>query len=165
MQKFHQIPANDTKIILDWCKTIKLEREIFGGKPTCRLKKWWGYEAEFWIDRSYIYEREAIAGNLKRMANCLHPGCNSILLYRYEVGGEIGKHLDKKCFSSDVTMINLIDGPTDMYGEMGTTRFKWGDKMFFLSNGGIYKFNSRVFHSVPSLKIRRYSLQFRTVLV
>lgn len=166
MQTIDRLNQCHTKSLLNWCKSQKLVAETFRKVPTCRLKKWWGYEAEFYIDRSYVTPRQPIESDpyLQEIAQQFAPESNSILLYRYEVGGEIGKHLDKKCFEPEVTMINLIDDKPDIYGGFGTTKFIWNGEKFFLENGGVYRFNSRVWHSVPTLKVARYSLQFRRVI-
>jgi alkylated DNA repair dioxygenase AlkB len=91
------------------------------------------------------------------------PNADSILLYRYEIGGEIGEHLDKQCFEPQVTLINLVDDAPNLFGERPTTRFRWGRQNYELQHGEVVNFDSRVLHSVPRLKSARYSLQFRRI--
>jgi len=91
------------------------------------------------------------------------PDANSVLLYRYEVGGTIGEHLDKQYFEEMVTLINLVDDLPNLFGQRPTTRFRWGRQNYELEHGQVISFNSRVLHSVPKLKSARYSLQFRRI--
>lgn len=165
MKTIEILSAAETLELMNWCKNQTLETETFTGRETCRKKKWWGFEAEFYFNRSHVFDRDPIESDpyLLSLRDRYEPGANSILLYRYEVGGEIGEHLDKQCFDPTVTLINLVDGFPNLFGDFETTRFRWGKKNFELRHGEIVEFNSRVLHSVPKLKVARYSLQFRRI--
>jgi alkylated DNA repair dioxygenase AlkB len=164
MRTIKILTAEESAQLLNWCKSQDLEREIFTGRPTCRLKKWWGLEAEFYFNKSYVEKRSPITTDkyLAELRDQFKPEANSILLYRYEVGGEIGEHLDKKCFDKMVTLINLTDSQ-NLFGESETSRFKWNGEMYNLKHGEVIEFDSRVKHSIPKLKTIRFSLQFRVV--
>lgn len=151
--------------LMKWCDSQELEKEIFTGRETCRRKKWWGYEAEFYFNKSHCFERERIESDsyLKELRDRFKPEANSILLYRYESGGEIGEHLDKQCFERWVTLINLVDSEPDLFGDREATKFRWNRQNYYLQHGEVVVFDSRVTHSIPKLKVARYSLQFRVV--
>ena len=151
--------------LINWCRQQTLETEIFTNRQTCRTKKWWGKEAEFYFNRSHVFDRDSIESDpyLASLRDKYRPGSNSILLYRYEIGGEIGEHLDKQCFDPMVTLINLVDDFPNLFGEYPTTKFRWNRSNYELKNGEVVTFNSRVLHSVPKLKSARYSLQFRNI--
>lgn len=151
--------------MLNWCKSIKFEQETFGRKPTCRLKKWWGFEAEFYFNQTHTYEREPIESDryLAGLRDRFLPECDSILLYYYKVGATIGEHLDKKCFDKWVRLINVVDGDRDLFGNRPTSKFKWNRKNYELHHGEVVEFDSQVIHSVPPVKAERYSLQFRKI--
>ena len=165
MNIIETLTTTETLALLTWCKSQPLTPEIFTGRQTCRQKKWWGIEAEFYFSASHCYTREPIESDsyLAELRDRIAPNSNSILLYHYEVGGEIGEHLDKQCFHPEVTMINLVDATPDLFGNYPRTKFRWDKTNFFLENGEVVKFNSRIIHSVPKLKTARYSLQFRVV--
>jgi alkylated DNA repair dioxygenase AlkB len=129
------------------------------------LKKWWGCEAEFYFNKSYLFERQPIENDrfLEALRNRFNPNADSILLYRYEIGSFIGNHSDKKCFDKYVTLINLVDNEPDLFGNRPTTKFRWNRQNYELQHGAVIKFDSRVPHSVPPLKVARYSLQFREI--
>lgn len=150
---------------MSWCYQQTLEIEIFTGRQTCRTKKWWGKEAEFYFNKSHVFDRAPIESDseLAALRDRFCPIADSVLLYRYEIGGEIGEHLDKQCFEQDVTLINLIDDVPNLFGQRPTTRFRWGRQNYELEHGQVISFNSRVLHSVPKLKSARYSLQFRRI--
>lgn len=152
--------------LMSWCYQQELEAEIFTGRQTCRTKKWWGKEAEFYFNKSYVFNREPIEADvyLASLRDQFEPGADSVLLYRYEINGEIGEHLDKKCFEPEVTLINLIDAEVNLFGDREPTRFRWNRQNYYLNHGEVISFNSRVLHSVPRLKAARYSLQFRRVV-
>ncbi|MEG4634093.1 hypothetical protein QUB56_31755 [Microcoleus sp. AR_TQ3_B6] len=151
--------------LMSWCNRQTLESEVFTGRTTCRTKKWWGKEAEFYFNNSHVFDREPIEADayLASLRDRFEPGADSILLYRYEIGGEIGEHLDKQCFEPPVTLINLVDDVANLFGQRPTTRFRWGRQNYELEHGQVISFNSRVLHSVPKLKSARYSLQFRRI--
>ncbi|HLO52521.1 MAG TPA: hypothetical protein VK211_29245 [Kamptonema sp.] len=151
--------------LMNWCDRQPLEPEVFSGRQTCRTKKWWGTEAEFYFTQSHCYKRDPIESDpyLAALRDRFLPESDSILLYRYEIGGEIGEHLDKKCFEPTVIMINLIDCEADLFGDRGTTKFRWNRQNYHLKHGEVMQFDSRVLHSVPKLKSARYSLQFRKI--
>lgn len=151
--------------LMSWCYRQQLEVEIFTGRQTCRKKKWWGLEAEFYFNKSHVFDRPPIESDayLAALRDRFEPGADSILLYRYEINGEIGEHLDKQCFEPPVTLINLVDDAPNLFGQRPTTRFRWGRQSYELEHGQIISFNSRVLHSVPKLKSARYSLQFRRI--
>jgi len=156
---------SEANILMNWCHQQTLESEIFTGRETCRTKKWWGFEAEFYFNRSHVESRQAIASDsyLAGLRDQFYPEADSILLYRYEIGGTIGEHLDKQCFNKSVTLINLVDADSDLFGNRPTTRFRWDKQNFELRHGEVVEFDSRVIHSVPKLKSARYSLQFRKI--
>lgn len=151
--------------LLNWCKNQILEHEIFTGQLTCRMQKWWGYQAEFYFNRSHVYDREPIESDpyLAILRDRFAPNADSILLYRYKIGGEIGEHLDKQCFEKEVTLINLIDSEPNLFGDREPTRFRWNRQNYYFQHGEVVTFDSRVLHSVPKLKSARYSLQFRKI--
>jgi alkylated DNA repair dioxygenase AlkB len=151
--------------LINWCRQQTLETEIFTNRQTCRTKKWWGKEAEFYFNRSHVFDRNPIECDsyLAALRNRFQPSADSILLYRYEIGGTIGEHLDKLCFEPTVTLINLIDDEPNLFGDRPTTRFRWNRTNYKLQHGEVVEFNSRVLHSVPKLKSARYSLQFRNI--
>ena len=151
--------------LMSWCYQQELEAEIFTGRQTCRTKKWWGKEAEFYFNKSHVFDRDPIESDpeLAALRDRFEPGADSILLYRYEINGTIGEHLDKQCFEPEVTLINLVDDLPNLFGQRPTTRFRWGRENYELRHGEIVNFNSRVLHSVPKLKSARYSLQFRRI--
>jgi len=155
------------ELLMYWCDIQKpyLENEIFTDRQTCRTKRWWGKEAEFYFDRSHVFDRDPIESDhfLEEYRYQYAPTADSILLYRYEIGGEIGEHLDKKCFEPMVTLINLVDDSPNLFGQRPTTRFRWGRNNYELQHGEVVEFNSRVLHSVPKLRSARYSLQFRRI--
>jgi alkylated DNA repair dioxygenase AlkB len=165
MQTIEILSASDCDRLMSWCFQQQLEIEIFTGRQTCRTKKWWGKEAEFYFNKSHVFDREPIESDayLASLRDRYQPDADSILLYRYEIGGEIGEHLDKQCFQPQVTLINLVDDAPNLFGERPTTRFRWGRENYELRHGEIVNFNSRVLHSVPKLKSARYSLQFRRI--
>ncbi|MEK0184827.1 hypothetical protein [Microcoleus anatoxicus] len=165
METIEILPKNECSELMGWCKNQGLEEEIFTGKKTCRTKKWWGFEAEFYFNRSHVFDRDPIESDpyLASLRDKYRPGSDSILLYRYEIGGEIGEHLDKQCFDPMVTLINLVDNLPNLFGEYPTTKFRWDRSNYELKNGEVVTFNSRVLHSVPKLKSARYSLQFRNI--
>jgi alkylated DNA repair dioxygenase AlkB len=165
MKTVELLTAAESSKLMNWCYQQTLEIEIFTGRQTCRTKKWWGFEAEFYFNRSHVYDRPPIESDpyLASLRDRYEPEANSILLYRYEIGGEIGEHLDKKCFESQVTLINLVNDTPNLFGERPTTRFRWGRQNYELRHGEVVTFNSRVLHSVPKLKSPRYSLQFRKI--
>jgi len=156
---------SEADTLLAWCRQQPLEVEVFTGRETCRTKKWWGFEAEFYFNRSHVESRQAIASDsyLAGLRDQFYPEADSILLYRYEIGGTIGEHLDKQCFNKSVTLINLVDADSDLFGNRPTTRFRWDKQNFELRHGEVVEFDSRVIHSVPKLKSARYSLQFRKI--
>ncbi len=151
--------------LMSWCYQQELNHEIFTGQLTCRKQRWWGFEAEFYFGKSQVYERPPIESDpyLATLRDRFEPGADSILLYRYEINGSIGEHLDKQCFQPQVTLINLVDDAPNLFGERPTTRFRWGRENYELKHGEVISFNSRVLHSVPKLKSARYSLQFRRI--
>ncbi len=151
--------------LMSWCYQQTLEIEIFTGRQTCRTKKWWGKEAEFYFNKAHVFDRDPIESDpeLAALRDRFCPIADSVLLYRYEIGGEIGEHLDKQCFGEDVTLINLVDDAPNLFGQRPTTRFRWGRQNYELQHGEVVTFNSRVLHSVPRLKSARYSLQFRRI--
>lgn len=151
--------------LMTWCRQQILEAEIFTGRQTCRTKKWWGKEAEFYFNKSHVFDRCPIESDsyLAALRDRFQPSADSILLYRYEIGGTIGEHLDKLCFEPTVTLINLIDDEPNLFGDRPTTRFRWNRTNYELQHGEVVEFNSRVLHSVPKLKSARYSLQFREI--
>jgi len=159
------LSPEESNQLLDWCKNQQLETEIFTGRETCRKKKWWGYEAEFYFNKSHCFEREPIESDsyLTELRDRFKPEANSILLYRYEIGGEIGEHLDKQCFARWVTLINLVDDAPNLFGDRTSVKFRWNRENYWLQHGEVVIFDSRVTHSVPKLKVARYSLQFRAV--
>jgi alkylated DNA repair dioxygenase AlkB len=165
MQTIEILSASDCDRLMSWCFQQHLENETFTGRQTCRTKKWWGKEAEFYFNKSYVFDREPIEADayLASLRDRFELGADSVLLYRYEIGGEIGEHLDKQCFEPLVTLINLVDDVPNLFGERPTTRFRWGRKNYELKHGEVISFNSRVLHSVPRLKSARYSLQFRRI--
>jgi alkylated DNA repair dioxygenase AlkB len=152
--------------LMSWCNRQTLESEVFTGRPTCRTKKWWGKEAEFYFNKAHVFDRAPIESDpeLAALRDRFCPIADSILLYRYEINGEIGEHLDKKCFEPEVTLINLIDAEANLFGDREPTRFRWNRQNYYLNHGEVISFNSRVLHSVPRLKAARYSLQFRRVV-
>ena len=155
------------ELLMHWCNIQKpyLEPETFSDRQTCRTKKWWGKEAELYFNQSHIYDRDPIESDhfLEEYRYRYAPTADSILLYRYEVGGEIGEHLDKKCFEPTVIMINLVDAAADLFGSRPPTKFRWNRQTYHLQHGEVVQFDSRVIHSVPKLKSARYSLQFRRI--
>lgn len=165
MESITILTEKETQEILLWCKAQELEQEFFTGKPTCRLKRWWGYEAEFYFTKSHIFKRSPINndGYLMNLREKFKPEANSILLYKYEVGASIGEHLDKQCFKPNVTLVNIIDEIPDIFGNYTPTRFRWNRENYYLQQGEVVTFNSRVLHSVPKVKTIRYSLQFRNI--
>jgi alkylated DNA repair dioxygenase AlkB len=165
MKTIEILSSTDCDRLMTWCYQQELNHEIFTGQLTCRKQRWWGFEAEFYFNRSHIYERPAIESDayLSSLRDRYQPDANSILLYRYEVGGTIGEHLDKQCFEEMVTLINLVDDLPNLFGQRPTTRFRWGRQNYELEHGQVISFNSRVLHSVPKLKSARYSLQFRRI--
>lgn len=165
MQTIEILSHQEAEELLSWCNRQQLETEIFSGKPTCRLKKWWGFEAEFYFSQSHVYERQPIESDpyLKELCDRFYKEATSVLLYRYEIGGEIGEHLDKQCFKRMVRMINLVDANADLFGEKPTTRFRFNRQSYHLRHGEVVTFDSRVLHSVPKVKTIRYSLQFREI--
>lgn len=166
MKAIEVLSASECDELMSWCHQQELGEEIFTGRKTCRTKKWWGFEAEFYFNQSKVFDRDPIESDiyLASLRDKYRPGSDSILLYRYEIGGEIGEHLDKQCFDPMVTLINLVDDEPNLFGDYPTTKFRWGRKNFELKNGEIVTFNSRVLHSVPKLKSARYSLQFRNIV-
>jgi len=165
MKAIEILSATECDRLMTWCARQELNHEIFTGQLTCRKQRWWGFEAEFYFNRSHIYERLPIESDayLSSLRDRYQPDANSILLYRYEVGGTIGEHLDKQCFEEMVTLINLVDDLPNLFGQRPTTRFRWGRQNYELEHGQVISFNSRVLHSVPKLKSARYSLQFRRI--
>jgi alkylated DNA repair dioxygenase AlkB len=165
MKSIAKLSDEECERLMQWCKNQTLEHEIFTGQLTCRMQKWWGYQAEYYFNRSHVFEREPIESDsyLAMLRNQFKPDADSILLYRYEVGGTIGEHLDKQCFEPSVTLINLVDDEANLFGDRPTTRFRWNRQNYELQHGEVVKFNSRVLHSVPKLKSARYSLQFRRI--
>ena len=166
MQTIEILSASECARLMSWCNRQELNHEIFTGQMTCRKQRWWGFEAEFYFSRSHIYERPPIESDAY-LASLRDRFCliaDSVLLYRYEVGGEIGEYLDKKCFEPEVTLINLIDAEANLFGDREPTRFRWNRQNYYLNHGEVISFNSRVLHSVPRLKAARYSLQFRRVV-
>jgi alkylated DNA repair dioxygenase AlkB len=158
------LPA-EAEALLQWCKIQQLEEEVFTGRVTCRKKKWWGIEAEFYFSQSHCFEREPIESDLflKDLRDRFKPEADSILLYKYEIGGEIGTHKDKLCFDKWVTLINLVDEIPDLFGNRSATKFKWGIGSYLLNHGDVIRFDSRIEHAIPKLKAARYSLQFRKI--
>lgn len=165
MKAIEILSVTECDRLMAWCRQQELEEEIFTGRKTCRTKKWWGFEAEFYFNRSHVFDRDPIESDpyLASLRDKYRPGSDSILLYRYEIGGEIGEHLDKQCFNQEVTLINLVDDEPNLFGEYPTTKFRWNRSNYELKNGEVVSFNSRVLHSVPKLKSARYSLQFRNI--
>lgn len=165
MKTIEIFKKSEADTLLDWCRQQQLEKEIFTGRETCRTKKWWGFEAEFYFNRSHVESRQAIESDkyLANLRDRFHPSADSILLYRYEIGGTIGEHLDKQCFDKWVTLINLVDADTDLFDNRPTTKFRWNRENYELRHGEVVEFDSRVLHSVPKLKSARYSLQFRKI--
>jgi alkylated DNA repair dioxygenase AlkB len=165
METIKILPTEKADQLLIWAKAQQFEREVFTGRETCRLKKWWGYEAEFYFDRSHVYPRQTIESDnfLASYRDQLAPLSDSVLLYYYQVGGTIGEHLDKKCFDKWVTLINLVDAEADLFGNRPATKFRWSRVNYELHHGEVVRFDSRVLHSVPPLKSARYSLQFRNI--
>lgn len=165
MQTIEILSPTECDRLMNWCRQQALEAEVFTGRQTCRTKKWWGKEAEFYFNKSHVFDRDPIEsdGYLAELRDRFESGADSILLYRYEIGGEIGKHLDKQCFEPPVTLINLVDDTPNLFGQRPTTRFRWGRTNYELQHGEVVIFNSRVLHSVPKLKSARYSLQFRRI--
>ena len=165
MKTIQVFENSEADTLLTWCRQQPLETEIFTGRETCRTKKWWGFEAEFYFNRSHVETRQAIESDsyLAGLRDRFHPNADSILLYRYEVGGTIGEHLDKQCFDKWVTLINLVDAGGDLFGNRPTTRFRWDKQNYELRHGEVVEFDSRILHSVPKLKSARYSLQFRNI--
>jgi len=159
------LSAEESAQLLTWCKCQKLEQEIFTGRPTCRLKRWWGLEAEFYFTKSHVEKRSPIdeIDYLQSLKEKFNPEANSILLYKYNVGGEIGEHLDKQCFAPSVTLINIIESAPDIFGNYEPTKFRWNRQNYYLQHGEVVEFNSRVLHSIPKVKTIRYSLQFRVI--
>lgn len=166
MQTIEILSPTECDRLMSWCTRQELNHEIFTGQLTCRKQRWWGFEAEFYFNRSHVYERPPIESDayLSSLRDRYQPDANSILLYRYEVGGTIGEHLDKQCFEEMVTLINLVDDLPNLFGQRPTTRFRWNRQNYYLNHGEVINFNSRVLHSVPRLKAARYSLQFRRVV-
>jgi hypothetical protein len=80
---------------MSWCYQQTLEIEIFTGRQTCRTKKWWGKEAEFYFNKAHVFDRDPIESDpeLAALRDRFCPIADSVLLYRYEIGGEIGEHL------------------------------------------------------------------------
>lgn len=165
MKTIEILSTDESEKIISWCNNQQLDLEIFAGKKTCRKQKWWGYEAEFYFNKQKLFERDPIESDnfLAELRDRFEPECDSILLYKYEIGGEIGEHLDKKCFDKWVTLINLIDDSRDLFGEKPATKFRWNRQNYNLRDGEVIKFDSRVIHSVPKVKSVRYSLQFRKI--
>ena len=165
MKTIEILSVTESDQLMIWCNRQILEAEVFTGRQTCRTKKWWGKEAEFYFNKSHVFDRPPIESDayLAQLRDRFEPGADSILLYRYEVGGTIGEHLDKQCFEQSVTLINLVDDVADLFGQQPTTRFRWGRSNYELQHGEVVIFNSRVLHSVPKLKSARYSLQFRKI--
>lgn len=165
MKTIEVFKKSETDILMNWCSQQQLETEIFTGRETCRTKKWWGFEAEFYFNRSHVETRQPIESDsyLTELRDRFYPKADSILLYRYEIGGTIGEHLDKQCFDKWVTLINLVDAPADLFGNRPTTKFKWNRENYELRHGEVVEFDSRILHSVPKLKSARYSLQFRKI--
>ena len=165
MKTIKVLENSEAEILLAWCQRQQLEVEIFTGRETCRTKKWWGYEAEFYLNRSHVETRESIESDsyLASLRDRFYPEADSILLYRYEIGGTIGEHLDKQCFNRWVILINLVDADSDLFGTRPTTKFRWDRQNYELRHGEVVEFDSRVLHSVPKLKSARYSLQFRKI--
>ena len=166
MQTIEILSPVECDRLMSWCYQQQLNHEIFTGQLTCRKQRWWGFEAEFYFNRSHVYERPPIESDpyLATLRDRFEPGADSVLLYRYEINGEIGEHLDKKCFEPEVTLINLIDAEANLFGAREPTRFRWNRQNYYLNHGEVISFNSRVLHSVPRLKAARYSLQFRRVV-
>lgn len=164
MQTITILSPEESAQLLTWCKSQTLTQEIFAGRQTCRLKKWWGYEAEFYFNKSHVEQREPINNDsyLESLRRRFSPDADSILLYRYDIGGEIGEHLDKQCFDKWVTLINLTDS-ADIFGNHETSKFRWNRQNYYLQHGEVVSFDSRVLHSVPKVKSIRYSLQFRKI--
>jgi alkylated DNA repair dioxygenase AlkB len=164
MQTITILSPQESAELLNWCKAQTLEQEIFTGRPTCRLKKWWGYEAEFYFNKSHVEKRSPIDDDayLAYLVNRFRPQADSILLYKYDIGGEIGEHLDKQCFNKWVTLINITDS-ADLFGNHEATKFKWNKHNYILKHGEVVYFDSRVPHSIPKVKCVRYSLQFRNI--
>lgn len=165
MKTIEILSATECDRLMSWCYQQTLEIEIFTGRQTCRKKKWWGLEAEFYFNKPHVFDRPPIESDpyLAALRDRFEPGADSILLYRYEIGGEISEHLDKQCFEPPVTLINLVDDVPNLFGQRPTTRFRWGRNNYELEHGQVVTFNSRVLHSVPKLKSARYSLQFRRI--
>lgn len=165
MKTIEILAGSEADQILDWCKNQHLEEEIFSGKTTCRKKKWWGREAEFYFNQSRVYERDPIESDrlLANLRDRFKPEADSALLYYYEIKGSIGEHLDKQCFNQWVTLINLVDSDKDLFGNRPTTRFRWNRRNYELKHGEVIEFNSRILHSVPPLRTSRYSLQLRQI--
>jgi len=127
--------------------------------------KWWGKAAEFPPTSRKTWEDQPIESDiyLTSLRDRFRPEADSILLYRYEVGGEIGLHKDKLCFDKTVTLINLVDEAPDLFGNKSGTKFKWGVGTYHLKHGYVIRFDSRIEHAIPKLKAARYSLQFRKI--
>lgn len=163
MKTIEILSTDESEKVLSWCNNQLMEPEFYMGKKTCRKQKWWGYQAELYKQR--LFESNPIESDqfLKELRDRFEPESDSILLYKYEIGAEIGAHSDKECFDKWVTLINLIDDDHDLFGEKAKTKFKWGQKDYNLRDGEVIRFNSRVIHSVPKVKSVRYSLQFRRI--
>jgi len=160
------LPPEESQILLEWCHNQVLTQEKFSGRDTCRKEKWFGIQAELYFSHTKLFPHIPIESDsfLDDYRKRFSPDSDSILLYRYEVGGEIGSHLDKKCFDKVVTLVNLIDSDPDLFGNRDPIRFKWNSADYYLRHGEVVQFDSRVEHSVPKLKSARYSLQFRKVI-
>lgn len=157
----------NTEQLIAWSRRVNFDLELWNGKPTKRFEKWFGIGVQLInYGKSWnVYQAESIESTLilKDLRDRYYPEANSILIYKYTIGAGISVHQDKAVFSEKVVMINLVDGDLDLFGEKPSIKFKYGGKYFFILDGEVFRFNSRIPHGVPSVAIPRYSISLRIV--
>ncbi len=162
-----QIAFQGNSLILEWASRQRCTTELWNGKPTKRLEKWFGKGVHLlnYGKAWETYDTSPIAQEplLEMLCQTYYPEANSVLLYKYNVGSGISAHEDKAVFAPKVILINLIDVQPDLFGNKPKTKFKYLDRIYLLGDGDVIEFNARVCHSVPLVTVPRYSISLRVV--
>lgn len=158
----------NTSRILDWVRSQTLTPELWNGRPTGRLEKWYGLQVQL-LDYGHDWrifeamepiEFDLILGELR---DYYYPEANSVLIYKYAPGIGISDHKDKPVFSRKVVVVNLIDTQPDLLGEKPYCKFRFDGRNHLLGDGDVVAFDALTPHGLPPVKCDRYSIQFRVL--
>lgn len=140
-----------------------LQPETWNGKPNASGRQciWYGIGCELGF-HNQTFTAAPIPQNLRNRATQIWGGddWNSILIYKYEAGVELKRHIDRQVFHPRTIIINI--STDNLFG--GDIEFEYGDFTEILSHGEIIEFNNQIPHAIRRVSQERWSISIRKII-